>query len=263
MPEWLKDGKVALITGGSSGIGFALARALLQRNMDVILLARRQQLLNKAKEELNEGERVTVISADVTSVDSLMNAAKLITKSHSSIDLLVNCAGIVKPSLLKDLSFEEINDHIQVNLIGVINVVKIFQEYIPRGGAILNVSSGMVFFGIAGYTAYNASKTGIMGFFDPLRRELLSRGITVHVVCPWDVDTPQYRKEQEEMPEWMKGSIRPKSMNVDIAVKRIIKGLIRNRFLIRPNFMTKFSSFMQRHLPPVWRFIIDRAVPKP
>ncbi len=263
MPKWLREGGVALITGGSSGIGFAIAEELVKKKMNVVLLARRKKLLEEAREKLSKKGGVEIVSADVTDINSLKRAENNIIKSFSKIDLLVNCAGIVKPALLQDLDYDDINSQIQINLIGIINVTKIFQKYIPRGGAILNISSGIVFFRIAGYTVYTASKVGILGFSLALRRELLSKGISVHVACPWDVDTPQYRKEQEEMPEWMKGSIRPKFLKVDVAAKKILRGTSRSRFLILSNFITRFSLFMNRFFPLLWRFLIDKIVPKP
>jgi 3-dehydrosphinganine reductase len=259
---WLGRGKTAVITGGSSGIGFAIAAELLEKGLSVVLVARRVPVLEKAKKDLGE-ENVTTVSADVSSAESLKEAKKKILARHDGIDLLVNCAGIVKPALLCDLSVSDISDQISTNLLGTVLAIRTFIDSIAEGGAVISISSVNGLFGIAGYAPYSASKFGVVGFSDAVRREILRKGISIHVAFPPDTDTPQYRNECEHMPEWMNGWVRSNPLPPKVVAKRIVKAACRGRYMIFPSMSTKFYAFMVHHLPLLSRFLIDRIAPKP
>lgn len=265
----LERGKTALITGGSSGIGFALADELVRRGINVILLARRMELLKRAKVKLEEladksdSISVKIVSADISSIHSVRIAEEDIGRNISSIDLLINCAGVVKPALIEDFTDEEINNQIQINLLGMINVTRQFLKYIPKGGAIVNISSALGLFGMAGYTAYSASKFGIIGFSDALRRELKSRKVSVHVVCPSDVDTPQFKQEHDDMPDWMKTENRPKAVSPSVVARKILRGVHRGKFYILPNGMVRLLVVFLRFFPGLTRLILDGMFPRP
>jgi len=265
----LEHGKTALITGGSSGIGFALADELVRRGLNVILVARRMELLKEAKVKL-EGltdktgsVSVKIVSADVSSIHSVRIAEEDIGRDISSIDMLINCAGVLKPALLEDFTDEEINNQIQINLLGMINVTRQFLKYLSEGSTVINISSALGLFGMAGYTAYSASKFGIIGFSDALRRELKSRKISVHVVCPSDVDTPQFKQEHDDMPEWMKTESRPKAVSPALVARKILRGAKRGKFYILTNGMVKLLVVFLRLFPGLTRIILDGIFPRP
>ncbi len=268
MDKLISKGKTALITGGSSGIGLAIAKELVKQEVNVILLARRKDKLERVKEELEKlspsgSVVVKIVSADVSSVHSLRIAEEDIRRNFKTIDILINCAGVVKPSKLEDFSDDEILSQIQINLLGMMFNTRQFLKYLPSGGTIVNFSSALGLFGLAGYTAYSASKFGVVGFSDALRRELLNRKISVHVVCPPDVDTPQFRQEHEDMPNWMRTKERPKALGAELVAKRVLKGVERGKFLILPDFSTKFLVFMLGFFPRLSRFLLDKMFPKP
>ncbi len=268
MKRLISRGKTALITGGSSGIGFAIAKELVKRDVNVILLARRRDRLERAKEELeklshSDSVTVKIVSADVSSIHSLRIAEEDVRRNFKTIDILINCAGVVKPSKLEDFSDDEILSHIQINLLGLIFNTRQFLKYLSPGSAIVNFSSALGLFGLAGYTAYSASKFGVVGFSDALRRELLNREISVHVVCPPDVDTPQFRQEHEDMPDWMRTKERPKALSAELVARRVLNGVERGKFLILPDFSTKFLMFMLGFFPRLSRFILDGMFPRP
>jgi 3-dehydrosphinganine reductase len=259
---WLSEGAVAVITGGSSGIGFAIAEELLRKGLSVVLVARRVSVLEEARKKLGT-DRVETVSADVSLTESLKEAKKKIMARHERIDLLVNCAGMVKPALLSDSAESDIVDHISTNLLGLILTIRTFIDSIAEGGAIISISSVNGIFGIAGYAPYAASKFGVAGFSDALRRELLGKGISIHVVFPPDTDTPQYRNECEHMPEWMNGWVRSNPLSPEVVAKRIVKAAYRGSYMIFPSMSSKFYAFMVRHLPLLSRFLIDRIAPRP
>lgn len=259
---WLREGGVAVVTGGSSGIGFAIAAALLEKGLSVVLLARRASLLDEAKKKLGS-DRVYTVSADVSSVESLNSAKKEIMARHDGLDLLVNCAGIVKPALLRDLSVPDIIAQVSTNLIGLMLTTRTFIDSIAEGGAVISISSVNGIFGIAGYAPYAASKFGIVGFLDAVRRELLGKGVSIHVAFPPDTDTPQYRNECEHMPEWMNGWVRGNPLPPEVVAARIVKAAARGRFMIFPSMSTKFYAYMVHHLPLLSRFLIDKIAPRP
>ena len=259
---WYQAGKTAVITGGSSGIGFAIARELRARGLFVVLLARRKSVLEAAGRELGP-DGVEIIPTDVTSCDSLRAARSALSAGHEKVDLLVNCAGTVVPALLSDSSEEEIAEQITTNLLGTVFTIKTFIDSIAEGGAVISISSVNGIFGIAGYAPYSASKFGVAGFSDAVRRELLGKGITLHVAFPPDTDTPQYRNECAHMPGWMKGWVRSNPLPPRVVAKRIVTAARRGRYMIYPGASTKFYAFMVHHLPLLSRFLIDRLAPSP
>jgi short-subunit dehydrogenase len=261
----LREGGTALITGGSSGIGLAFARAFLRSRMNVILLARSLPRLQDAEKSLaGLPGKVALVPADVSSIHSLRIADQSVGRASEEIDVLVNCAGIVKPGLLADLEDADIAAQIQVTLLGLILSTRVFLNRIPRGGTIINISSAAAVFGIAGESVYVASKQGIVGFSRSLRRELLCRRIGVHVVFPADVDTPQYRQERLDMPPWMREEgVRPKLRSPDDLVKSVLRHVRMRRFLIYPDAMTALGGFLTQYTPGLATILIDNLSPHP
>lgn len=262
MRRRLPAGGRALITGGSSGIGLALARRLAERGMELMLLARRPEALEQARRSLPlDPRRVSLISADVTDPASLQAAA---SRLHGrSLHLLVNSAGVVHPGLLEDLAEEHIDRQLDTNLSGLIHATRAFLPFMQRGAAVLNIASFSGLFGIAGYTAYAASKFGVIGFSEALRRELLRKGISVHVACSMDVDTPMYRSELAAMPAWMGRGHMSRPRPAAEEAQQILRGLERGRFLILTRMEARLYWALLRHLPAVSRLLADRLVPRP
>lgn len=200
------QGKTALITGGSSGIGLALARHLLQSGASVTLLARDQQKLDDAKSSLLSSDPtylVNTISADVTKADSLHAILSEFQVQHGTPDILVNSAGVARPGYVEELPLEVYRWTMDIDYHGTVNMVKLLLPgMLERGsGHIINVSSMAGVVGIFGYTAYSGAKFAVKGFSDVLRSELKPRGIKVSVVFPPDTKTPQLDWEDQFKPE--------------------------------------------------------------
>jgi short-subunit dehydrogenase len=263
--DGLREGGTALITGGSSGIGLAFARAFLRSRMNVILLARDLPRLQAAEKSLaGLPGKVTLVPADVSSIHSLRIGDQAVSRASEHVDFLVNCAGIVKPGLLSDLEDADIAQQVQVDLLGLIQATKVFLPRIPRGGTIINVSSAAAFLGIAGESVYVASKAGVAAFSESLRRELLCRRIGVHVVFPADVDTPQYEQERRDMPEWMReDGARPRPASPDALVRSVLRSVRLRRMRIYPGIVTGLGGFLTQYLPRLASLLIDNLFPRP
>jgi NADP-dependent 3-hydroxy acid dehydrogenase YdfG len=181
------QGKVAVITGASSGIGEATARALVTAGYSVALLARRADRINELAAEL--GDNALAIEADVTDRDSLIAAAERVQTELGGADVLVNNAGLM---LLGPFSSDQRDDYrrmVETNLLGAITTTEVFLDQLRNGGGdLINISS------VAGRTArptngvYAATKWGINGWSESLRQELQPE-IRVTVIEPGAVAT--------------------------------------------------------------------------
>ncbi len=260
--------KLAVITGGSSGIGLAMARILGRQGYNVVLIARGEDRLKQAVQSLNrEYVNAMYIVADVTKAEDLKKAKEKILKISQKIDFLILSAGIVTVKLLEEYStVEELRSDIDVDLMGVVQSAYYFSQLLGRGSRVLLISSALGMFGMAGYTTYSAAKAGVLNFGDAWRRELLPRGIYLYVATPADVDTPQLRGEIASQPEWMRTQSGPrKAQSAEKIASRILRKCRgRYRFLIVPTFDVGFLLFVNKFLPmPLRNFLIDRVFPLP
>jgi len=264
--------RVALITGGSSGLGLELARQLLARNYRLILIARDADKLKASVDELNSSQSspshdaVAGFACDVSDHDRMKHVFEKIQEQFGRLDLLVNCAGIASVSLLQDCqSPVEIARTIDINLTGTISATYLALPLMHSGARILFVSSGFGLVGSAGYSLYAASKGGMNNFADALRRELLGRGVSVHVACPGDIDTPMYQHELKTMPDWiLKDKGRSEPITAELAAKRILAGCDRNNFLITTSSDVKLLLLVKRLLPHgLATRLIDQFLPVP
>ncbi|MBS7288023.1 MAG: 3-oxoacyl-ACP reductase FabG [Candidatus Freyarchaeota archaeon] len=198
------EGKVALVTGGSGGIGRSICVGLAARGCDVAVnyFSRRDEALMVVDEVRRLGRRGMAVRADVSKMREVEEMVKCVVREMGGIDVLVNCAGIliVRPSIL-EVTEEEWDRTIEVNLKGVFNCCKAVAKHFieeRRGGKIVNISS------IAGRNGgtvgvhYAASKAGIIGLTMSLASELARYGITVNAVAPGPVDTKLIPDELKE-----------------------------------------------------------------
>lgn len=260
--------RYAIITGGSSGLGLAFARKLAAEGYVPVLVARRQKLLDDAVSALaRDGHAALAFAGDVVSPESLTAVADRVKHDCGSVDLLVLNAGSVTVKLLADYTdWQELRNDIDVDLWGTILSARVFLPLLQPGARIIMISSALGLLGAAGYTTYCAAKAGVINFAEALRRELLTRGITVHVACPADIDTPQYAAEQKAMPAWMTAgaSARKSLISPDDCAAKILSCVRRNCFLITTSPDIALLSLLQRLLP--WRAvtaILDRTLPRP
>jgi 3-dehydrosphinganine reductase len=239
--------KVALITGGSSGIGLAVARLLAARGAHVWLLARRENLLEDTLASVqaacgHSSQRCGYVCADVSDYDQVEKAVAMVTDSVGVPDLVINSAGVTYPGYVEEIDLETFRTMMDVNYFGTVYTTRaVLDGMIARGsGYIVNLSSVAGFVGTFGYSAYGASKYAVRGFSDVLRAEMKPHGIGVAVVFPPDTDTPMLDYETPLKPPETKalaGNVNV--MSAEEVANSILKGLERGRYLILPGFETQ------------------------
>ena len=181
------EGKVAVVTGGTSGIGRALSLGLADAGADVIATARRQQQVDEtAKEIEGRGRKTLRMASDVGDRASLEKLLAATLEAFGKVDILVNCAGIIKRRPTIDLPEEEWNNILNVNLTGTLRACQVFgKPMLERGyGRIVNIASLNSFVALSEVAAYAASKAGVASLTRSLAVEWSKKGVTVNAVAP-------------------------------------------------------------------------------
>ena len=258
--------KVALITGGSSGLGLAMAKQLAAAGYIVLLLARGEERLAVAVKEIQAlGGRAEGFSCDVTDEAELTAVRDKVKASYGHLNYLINNAGAVHCKLVKDFQYiSDLKRDLEVNLWGAVLAAYVFLHMLPAGSRILMISSGYGLFGPAGYGTYAAAKAGIIAFAGALRQELKSSQILVHVACPGDIDTPQYRQELADMPAWMKANAAARTvMSPDKAALKILKKCQRGQYLIIISREVGALYWLTKMPTAVQHCLLDKIFPWP
>ena len=198
------ENKVAIITGGSRGIGFATADAFLREGATVILTASTQASADKAVSLLREkhpGATVAGISPDLSSLDSVWEAFRAATSQYGCVDILVNNAGISESTPFMEYTEETFDKVMDLNVKGVFNATRAAAEcMVARGsGVILSTSSMVSISGQPSGFAYPASKFAVNGLTVSLARELGPKGIRVNAVAPGITETDMMKAVPKEI----------------------------------------------------------------
>ena len=186
------DGKVALVTGASQGIGETVARRLAERGACVILAARSVDKLERVKEEIaGIGGSAHCLPLDLSKPEEIGARLKDLPSEFENIDVLVNNAGVTGDNLLARMSLDQWRSVLDTNLTGTFAITKELVRGMMkrRWGRIVTISSVVGLMGNAGQANYAAAKAGLVGFTKSLARELASRNITANVVAPGFVET--------------------------------------------------------------------------
>jgi len=264
--------KLAFITGGSSGIGLALAKKLAAAGAQVWIAARDPARLVSAWQEISglstlSGQPGGYIALDVSKSEAVQQEISRFKTQVGLPDLVINCAGAAHPGLFEEQTPEIFRWMMESNFFGTVHICQAFVPHMKqRGfGHIVNVSSMAGFLGTFGYTAYGASKYAVRGFSDALRLELKPCGVHVSIVFPPDTDTPQLAYESAYKPAITKHlTSTSKMLTPDRVAEITLAGVQRKAYIITPGFETTLFYYLSAHLGnlvyPVMDLLVKQAM---
>ena len=200
------DGKVAIITGGASGIGKKTAEIFSKEGAAIAIFDVNRDALNQTEKEIRDnGGKCNGYVVDVTNFEDVTEKVKEVIEDFGEIDVLVNNAGITRDNFLTKMEIDDWNKVIAINLTGTFNCAKAVAPYMmeKNKGNIVNVSSVVGVYGNIGQTNYAASKAGVIGLTKTWAKEFAKKGIRVNAVAPGFIKTPMTDKVPEKVLEIM------------------------------------------------------------
>ncbi len=259
-----------IVTGGSSGIGLATAMEYVRTGVDVAIIARDAARLDAARSALeaarvDDAQRVLSVSADLSDASQAASAIEDLLDQGLSLDILVNSAGVIVPGEFASMSERDFAVNMECGFWSVVYPCRAALPHMVAAGRghIVNVSSVAGYLGIYGYTGYSSAKFAVMGFTEALRFEMKPHGVSVHVVCPPDTDTPALTHEKTLRPretDVIAGNI--KAIAPEKVARAIVSGVRRNRYYIIPDALSAFYFRLKGLLPEVFFMIVDGDVAK-
>jgi 3-dehydrosphinganine reductase len=239
-------GRLALITGGSSGIGLALAQLLAREGAGVWLMARRQAALQSAVKTLPvmHGQKHGTVAADVARWDQVQAAVQRVKDEAGAPDLLINSAGMTFPGYFQQIQLQVFHHLMEINYFGTLHMMRaVLPGMLERGsGHIVNISSAGGFVTGPGYAAYSPTKYAVRGLSDSLRAELKPTGVRVSLVFPPDTVTHQLAYEKRLKSPQLQylsdhaslGPLKLGLLSADEVARTILRGVKRGSYVILP-----------------------------
>ena len=260
----LRDRHV-LITGGSSGIGLALARQAVAAGARVSLVARDPGRLAGARAELLAGHPGAIVGAypaDVARQAEVLTALAQAEGAHGPVDVLIASAGVAHPGYFEEVPVDVFERTMAVNFFGALFPLKALVPAMRRRGrgAVVLISSGAGLYGLFGYTAYAASKFALRGLAEALRAELRDTGVTVTIVYPPDTDTPMLAEENRiKPPETRAITAGGGLLTAEAVARATLDGLARGRFQVTPGLPMTALAWLHSVLAPLLHWMFDRT----
>ncbi|MEE1016497.1 MAG: 3-oxoacyl-[acyl-carrier-protein] reductase [Ruminococcus sp.] len=220
------ENKTAVITGGSRGIGLAIAKKLAESGANIAVLYVGDETEGKAaKAELEQyGTKVEQYFCDVSDFEKSKAVCEQVIAEFGKVDILINNAGITRDKLVLNMDEKDFDAVINVNLKGTFNMIKHFYKHFMknRGGRIVSTSSIVGLIGNAGQANYSASKAGIIGLTKSVARELAGRNVTVNAVAPGYIGTDMTNVLPDKVKETMKAQIPAKRIGTPEDVANVV-----------------------------------------
>lgn len=257
--------KHVVVTGGNSGLGLALAKALAGEGARVTLMARNADKLARAAAEIEAAYPESVAGThpvDVTDEASCAEAMDAAAAREGGIDALINNAGILREGYFQELTSDDFRQVMEINYFGVLNATRAALPHLRRAkGRLVNVASMAGLVGAFGYTPYCASKHALVGLTSCLRFELEPMGITVQLVCPAEFDSPMVDDlDKSRTPENRAHVLTIPKASLAGIVSGVMKGLATDRYEIVPTGMARAAVKMARIAPGLLRRTGDKAI---
>jgi NAD(P)-dependent dehydrogenase (short-subunit alcohol dehydrogenase family) len=231
--------KIVLITGGSGGLGQALAEAFAGQESRVVIAARGRERLNAAVEKMARiGAQVLALPCDISRRDQVQNLEKEIKTRWGDVQILINNAGIARAVSFSDMSDDLWDDTLETNLTGAYNCCKVFLPAMTQAkwGRVINIASTTAKVGFSHVTAYTASKHGLLGLTRSLALETARLGVTVNAICPGYIDDERTHENARIMAE-------KSGKNVSDVLKLFAASAPQNR-LIAPDEVASLALLM-------------------
>ncbi len=262
-------GKTAILCGASQGMGKAIAKEFVKLGGSTLIIARRQEPLVKAAEEIkefikNDSQFVEHISCDATNLEKLKPILDKFVSNRGVPEYLFKVVGYALPKYFEEYTLEDFKNNMNINYYGQLVPSMIILPYFikQRKGHFVNFSSVMGFMGIMGYGSYAPTKYAIVGLSEVMRHELKPYNIKVSIVYPPDTNTPGLTTENEGKPkECMMLSESGGIIEAEEVAESVIKGVLKNKFHIGPGSAGSIR-YISRHLPKLVRWFVDRDYKK-
>jgi 3-dehydrosphinganine reductase len=258
-------GKNVLIAGGSSGIGLATACAFAAKGANVWIIARDQEKLIHAEQQIigkqkTNNQLVGTIDVDLRDLEQTRGKISRYLDNQGCPDVLIHSVGIGYVNYFQNLTDNAYIDSINTNFFSALHLSRVVLPDMvkQKSGHVVFLSSVAGFVGVNGYSAYSPSKFAIKGYAEALRAELRFYGIRVSIVYPPNTDTPGYAEENITKPEILKtydslGSL----ISPQVVADAIIVGILRKKYIIFPNFESRLFYLLKQMGSRVEHFLVD------
>ena len=263
-----RENQHAIVTGGSSGIGKAIALQLAREGANVSIIARGQEQLRAAQVEIewareSEGQKVVALAADVSDRAAAEQAIHSAIEQLGAPQTLITSAGTAYPGHFQEIPIETFEQTMSVNYFGTLYCIRAVLGTMQQQqkGEICMISSGAGLIGLYGYSAYGPSKFAVRGLAESLRGELKPMGIAVSIAYPPDTDTPQLVEESKTKPAATKEiTATAKLWQADEVARVVLKGMEKGLFAIAPGKELSVLNRLHSLISPVLNKYFDRIV---
>ena len=261
--------RLIIITGGSSGLGKALAHRLLKKGASIALIARDGQKLSAVKAELAKAsgasQKIGAYSCDVSDFAAVEKTMTAIVNELGLPYMLINSAGVLYEGYFEKMPLSVFRRLMDINYFGTLHCIRAVLPFFKKSGKgrIVNISSLAGLIGTFGYSAYCSSKFAVNGLTEALRVELKPQKIRFHLVCPGEFESPMvdelnsYRSEENRL---MTQTV--PVLDLDTVADETIRGIEKGRYLIVPGRIPRLLEFCNRTLPRLGRSIQDYKLKK-